>query len=80
MYAAWAARVAVLLAELAPHADAEVTAAALLAPRAGDLYRHLRVELAMPADRIQRGLLALLDGLAARGVPQAPAPGRRSIS
>jgi AcrR family transcriptional regulator len=63
VYAAWEAHTAVLVEELAPDADAQVTAAALLAPLAGDLYRHLRIERAMPARRIERGLLALVDRL-----------------
>jgi AcrR family transcriptional regulator len=63
VYAAWEAHTAVLVREIAPDADAEVTAAALLAALAGDVYRHLRVERGMSTRRIERGLLAAVDGL-----------------
>lgn len=52
-HAAWRAHVAVLLREARPGADAELLAEAILAPLAADLYRHLRRDRGIPADRIR---------------------------
>lgn len=52
LHDAWRTHVAVLVREARADADAEVVAEAILAPLAGDLYRHLRRDRGVAAARI----------------------------
>lgn len=61
LHAAWRAHVAVLVREARPQADADVLAEAVLAPLAGDLYRHLRGEAVSP-ERIRSVVMHLAQG------------------
>jgi AcrR family transcriptional regulator len=59
LHAAWRTHVAVLLREVDPDADCDVLAEMILAPLAGDLYRHLRRDRAVAPDRIRAAVAAL---------------------
>jgi AcrR family transcriptional regulator len=63
VYSAWRAHVALLLREARPDLDAEVAADLVLAPLAGDLYRHLRHERGLGARRVQAAVEALTRSL-----------------
>lgn len=69
LHTAWRAHVAVLVRAANPAADAPVLSEAVLAPLAGDLYRHLREEGVAP-ERIRAAVLRL-----ARAALDAPATG-----
>jgi AcrR family transcriptional regulator len=63
-HAAWRTHVAVLLRESRPDADADLLAEAVLAPLAADLYRHLRRDREVSADRIRTVVAELADRVA----------------
>lgn len=64
LHDAWRTHVAVLVGKARPDADADVLAEAILAPLAGDLYRHLRRDRGVSAARVR----AVMSELAARAV------------
>ena len=66
-YGVYHRHVAVLVAELAPEADAEALAHLLLAPLAGDLYLHLQRGAGVPRARLLAAMDQLVRGLAASG-------------
>jgi AcrR family transcriptional regulator len=72
VYAAWRLHTAVLLREIAPDADADWLADALLAPLAADLYRYQREALGYSSERIRDGVLALADAVTPRAGAAAP--------
>jgi len=55
--------VAILVAELAPAADAEALAHLLLAPFSGDLYLHLKRGARVPRERLLAAMAELVRGL-----------------
>ncbi len=59
LHDAWRAHVAVLLREARPGADVDVLAEMVLAPLAGDLYRHLRRDRGVEPERIRVAVAAL---------------------
>ncbi len=65
LHAAWRTHVAVLLREARPDADADVLAEVVLAPLAGDLYRHLRRDRGVDRGRIRAAISALARSIAA---------------
>ena len=67
VYQGFRLHVRVLIAAARPDLDADVMADLLLAPTAGDLYRHLRRERGLPAERVRASLVDL-----ARGVAEPP--------
>jgi len=64
-YGVYHRHVAILLAELAPAADAEALAHLLLAPFSGDLYLHLQRGARVPRERLLTAMEELVRGLAA---------------
>jgi AcrR family transcriptional regulator len=66
-YAGFRMHVRVLVAAARPDLDADVIADLLFAATAGDLYRHLRRERGLPAERVRASLVDL-----ARGVAEPP--------
>ena len=62
VYAFWHRHVALLLGEAQATADVDVLAHAILAPLAGDLYRHLRAT-GISRARVEAGVLELVAAL-----------------
>jgi AcrR family transcriptional regulator len=65
-YAGFRMHARMLIAAARPDLDADVTADLVLAPLAGDLYRHLRRERGLSPERIREALVALARGMAER--------------